>query len=80
MIVTSLSLVTCDLYVDPRVRGSVAGCYSVCGGLGLLVSSKLGGLLLDIWKPTAPFLVVAIFSLLCVVIALVVIAREHLNK
>ncbi len=76
MIVTSLCLVTSDLYVDPAIRGSVAGCYSLFGGLGLLVSTKVGGLLFDQWKNTAPFMVMGLFAGICAAVSLAVVARE----
>jgi MFS family permease len=59
MIVTSLSLLAANC--DESVRGSVAGYYSVFGGIGILVSTKLGGVLFDKWTETGPFLLLCIY-------------------
>ncbi|KAI3636070.1 hypothetical protein MIR68_005951 [Amoeboaphelidium protococcarum] len=60
LIVTSLSLATSGVPAD--IRGSVAGCYSLFGGLGILFLSKVGGILFDVWKEGAVFLLVGIVS------------------
>lgn len=65
MIVTSLSQATTNIPAD--IRGSVAGCYTFFGGLGVLFMTKIGGLLFDSWKPTAPFLVIGIVSAIAAV-------------
>ena len=45
-----------------RLRGSIAGMYSLAGGAGILVLTKLGGVLFDSWLPGAPFFLMAIFN------------------
>ncbi|KAJ3304072.1 hypothetical protein HDV03_003186 [Kappamyces sp. JEL0829] len=58
LIVSSLTLLS-GPYIPVKARGSVAGFSSVTGGLGVLVSSKVGGYLFDVsggW----PFLFLAI--------------------
>jgi MFS family permease len=68
MIVTSLSLVTSDAYVSPDIRGSVAGCYSLFGGLGLLILTRVGGALTEVWVDSAPFFVVGVLAgLICLI-------------
>jgi MFS family permease len=59
MITGSLSLVT-NASVSPKVRGSVAGVSSFFGAIGILLNTKLGGYLFDVWREGAPFLLVAI--------------------
>ena len=44
------------------LKGSIAGIYSFWGGLGILVLTKVGGLLFDELSPTAPFYIMAIFN------------------
>ena len=77
MIVTSLSLAT---YQMPKeVRGSVAGCYSLFGGLGILIMTSLGGLLADSWI-NGPFFVVGTMSGLAVIVSGVVKIIEGKNR
>ncbi|KAM0751943.1 hypothetical protein T439DRAFT_325124 [Meredithblackwellia eburnea MCA 4105] len=45
-----------------EVGGAVSGVYSFSGGLGILLTGKLGGAFFDKW-PFAPFILVGIFSL-----------------
>lgn len=45
-----------------RLKGSVAGVYSWCGGAAILLLTKLGGYLFDSWSAGAPFYLMAIFN------------------
>ncbi|KAL1845936.1 hypothetical protein VTK73DRAFT_390 [Phialemonium thermophilum] len=45
-----------------RLKGSIAGVYSWCGGAAILLLTKLGGYLFDVWSPGAPFYMMAIFN------------------
>ena len=55
-----------------RLKGSIAGIYSFAGGAGILLLTKLGGVLFDKWTPGAPFFIMAIFNaVLLVAVALV---------
>jgi hypothetical protein len=45
-----------------RLKGSVAGVYSWCGGAAILLLTKLGGYLFDVWSTGAPFYLMAIFN------------------
>jgi len=38
-----------------ELKGTIAGVYSLCGGIGILFLTKGGGLLFDKWSPGAPF-------------------------
>ena len=69
MVVGSLSLVTSE-HVPHHVRGSVAGVSSFCGALGILINTKLGGILFDIWRSGAPFFLTAIGHGLCTLLAI----------
>ena len=46
-----------------RLQGSIAGVYSLCGGIGILLLTKLGGYLFDA-SPAAPFIMMASFNVL----------------
>lgn len=45
-----------------RLKGSIAGVYSWCGGAAILLLTKLGGWLFDVWSTGAPFYLMAIFN------------------
>ena len=45
-----------------RLKGSVAGVYSWCGGAAILLLTKLGGYLFDTWSTGAPFYLMAGFN------------------
>ncbi|KAI1317406.1 hypothetical protein EDD11_008470 [Mortierella claussenii] len=69
MIVTGMTLVN-GTYMDPKYRGSVAGVFSFCGAISIMIMVKLGGYLFDVWMRGAPFVLmgiahamVAIFSI-----------------
>lgn len=59
VVIASMSLCT-----DTRraVSGSIAGMYSFCGGMGILILSLVGGKLSD-WFAGMPFLLIALFNL-----------------
>ncbi|KAL9105092.1 MAG: hypothetical protein Q9163_000010 [Psora crenata] len=53
--------------VDARVsyedmKGTIAGVYSLAGGIGILLLTKVGGLLFDRASTAAPFYILAIFN------------------
>lgn len=50
-----------------RLKGSIAGMYSLAGGAGILLLTKLGGALFDSWTEGAPFFLMAVFNALLVV-------------
>lgn len=45
-----------------HLKGSIAGVYSLAGGAGILLLTKLGGYLFDQLSPSAPFYMLAIFN------------------
>ena len=49
-----------------RGRGAVIGVFTLCGSLGILFAAIVGGTLFDIWRPSAPYVVMGGLSgLLC---------------
>ena len=44
-----------------ELKGTIAGVYSLCGGLGILLLTKGGGLLFDKWNSGSPFWVLGGF-------------------
>ncbi|KAK9763054.1 hypothetical protein K7432_010624 [Basidiobolus ranarum] len=67
MIISSMSLVN-GPYVPPGRRGSIAGAYSFCGSISILVITKLGGYLFDTWMAGAPFFILGVCHC-CVTVA-----------
>lgn len=47
-----------------HLKGSIAGIYSLAGGFGILLLTKLGGYLFDSTSPVAPFYMLSIFNAL----------------
>lgn len=44
------------------IKGAIAGVYSLAGGAGILLLTKLGGYLFDALSPKTPFVMLAIFN------------------
>ena len=47
-----------------HLKGSIAGVYSLAGGMGILLLTKVGGLLFDKVSPVAPFVLISVFNFL----------------
>ncbi len=45
-----------------HLKGSIAGIYSLAGGVGILLLTKVGGLLFDKVSPVAPFVMLSAFN------------------
>ncbi|KAG0051552.1 hypothetical protein BGZ83_003561 [Gryganskiella cystojenkinii] len=63
MIVAGMTLVN-GTYVNPKYRGSVAGVFSFCGSISIMIMVKLGGYLFDVWMRGAPFVLMGIAHLI----------------
>ncbi|KAJ3249895.1 hypothetical protein HDU77_007289 [Chytriomyces hyalinus] len=79
LVIGNLALVTNNESIDPSIRGSVAGISSVCGSIGILMTSKLGGYLFDKWNNGAPFFVLAIGHLIALLFGAHTPAPEHID-
>jgi len=80
MIVTGMTLVN-GTYIDPKYRGSVAGVFSFCGAISIMIMAKLGGYLFDVWMRGAPFVLMGIAHLLVAVFSIYVrIVSPKLEK
>jgi MFS family permease len=58
-----------------HLRGSVSGFFGMCGALGILCASLLGGYLFDVWRPSGPFVLFGLVNVVLLVAALVVRRR-----
>lgn len=73
-IITSMSLCTDEHRAH---NGAISGVYSLCGGMGILLISKVGGFSADYWMG-APFIILAGFNILLLVATLYVGNKIHL--
>jgi MFS family permease len=50
-----------------QARGAVIGVFTLCGSLGIFLAAVVGGSLFDVWRPSAPYVVMgATSAVLCV--------------
>ena len=63
-----------------HLKGSIAGVYSLCGGAGILVLSKVGGVLFDKTIVGAPFFMLAGFNALLLVGVVAVTVGKEVKK
>ena len=59
-----------------RLKGSVAGVYSLCGGAAILILTKLGGYMFDKVSHGAPFYMMAAFNAVLLVVSLLIDASR----
>ncbi|KAF9198868.1 hypothetical protein BGZ49_000193 [Haplosporangium sp. Z 27] len=71
IIVVGMTLVN-GLHIDPKYRGSVAGVFSFCGALSIMVMARLGGYLFDAWMHGAPFVLMGIVHLVVALLSIYV--------
>jgi len=53
-----------------RLKGSIAGMYSLAGGAGILLLTKVGGFMFDRVDPGSPFFIMAGFNVILFIVAL----------
>jgi MFS family permease len=51
------------------IRGSVLGLFNVCGSIGILCITVIGGLVFDAWMPGGPLVVAGCINLVIFIIA-----------
>jgi predicted MFS family arabinose efflux permease len=61
--------------VNELNTGSVSGLFSLAGAVGILLATKIGGILFDTWMPGAPFIITGLANGLVVVACLVIIIK-----
>ncbi|KAI9301478.1 major facilitator superfamily domain-containing protein [Cunninghamella echinulata] len=80
MIISGMTMIA-GKHVPVAYRGSVAGTYSFFGAIGIIIISKIGGVLFDKWMKGAPFLLLGIGHCLVLVFAIIVfIWRRYFHK
>ncbi|KAL7792516.1 hypothetical protein V8C37DRAFT_380573 [Trichoderma ceciliae] len=63
-----------------RLKGSIAGVYSLCGGAAILLLTKLGGLLFDEVSTGTPFYMMAGFNAVLLAATLLVDASQTFSR
>lgn len=58
-----------------QIRGSVLGCFALCGAAGILVATSLGGRLFDLWMPGGPFVQMGVINTFVLIAAIIVRIR-----
>lgn len=71
MIISGMAMVAGD-YIKREDHAAISATYSFIGAIGIIVISKLGGVLFDRWMKGAPFLLLGIGHCLMVVMSLAV--------
>ncbi|CAO3648892.1 unnamed protein product [Cunninghamella blakesleeana] len=80
MIISGMTMIA-GKHIPKEYRGSVAGTYSFFGAVGILIISKVGGVLFDKWMKGAPFLLLGIGHCLVLVSSVAVyIWRRYFYK
>lgn len=59
-----------------HLKGSIAGIYSLGGGAGILLLTKLGGFLFDTKSPASPFYMLSLFNLVLLAVGAICGALE----
>ncbi|KAG9584589.1 major facilitator superfamily MFS-1, partial [Aureobasidium melanogenum] len=63
-----------------QLKGTIAGVYSLSGGIGILLLTKLGGVLFDKTSTGAPFYMLAAFNAVLLIAVIVVFVVQGVRK
>ena len=72
-ILTAMALVGQE--VSEADTGAVSGLFTLFGAIGILLATKVGGLLFDGWTPGAPFIITGLANGLILIAALAMISQ-----
>ena len=59
-------------HATSEIRGSVIGIFSLCGAIGIMVATGVGGQLFDNWLPQGPFVLFSLLGIVVVIIGLAI--------
>ncbi|KAG0784818.1 hypothetical protein G6F62_007203 [Rhizopus arrhizus] len=71
MIISGMAMMSGN-YIEQRDRAAASACYSFIGAIGIIILSKVGGVLFDRWMKGAPFLLLGIGHILVCCMSFVV--------
>jgi MFS family permease len=57
-------------HAPEHIRGSVIGMFGVCGGVGIMVATWMGGIAFDSWAEQSPFVVLGIANGVVAIVAI----------
>lgn len=69
-----------DSVARTRLKGSIAGVYSLCGGAAILLLTKLGGYMFDKLSTGAPFYMMTVFNGILLVVSLLLDASQIFGR
>eukprot|EP01129_Flabellula_baltica_P006865 TRINITY_DN2628_c0_g1_i2.p1 TRINITY_DN2628_c0_g1~~TRINITY_DN2628_c0_g1_i2.p1 ORF type:complete len:384 (-),score=57.76 TRINITY_DN2628_c0_g1_i2:39-1190(-) len=64
----------------PPIRGALAGFQVVLGSIAIIILTKLGGYLFDVWSPRAPFMLLVFVNCVIFIYGQIYIAHRHCTK
>ncbi|KAL4401732.1 transmembrane transporter [Malassezia pachydermatis] len=76
MIICGMAHLNGDV-VPKKRRGTVSGMFSFIGSVGIIIVSKVGGVLFDTWMKGAPFLLLGIGHCIVVVLSVILFPRVY---
>ncbi|KAI8377142.1 major facilitator superfamily domain-containing protein [Choanephora cucurbitarum] len=71
MIISGMAMCTGD-YINQEHNAAISATYSFIGAVGIIIISKIGGVLFDVWMKGAPFLLLGIGHCLIAVMSILV--------
>lgn len=63
-----------------EIRGTLNGAYNFFGNIGILLFSKIGGILYDKVSPNAPFIIVCVCDVLFALLIIVLLKMKKFNQ
>ncbi|CEI86394.1 hypothetical protein RMCBS344292_00836 [Rhizopus microsporus] len=75
MIISGMAMVA-GKHVDRKDNAAVSACYSFIGAIGIIILSKVGGVLFDKWMKGAPFLLLGIGHALVCIMSIIVYLQQ----
>lgn len=58
-------------------RGAVIGVFTLCGSIGIFLAALVGGYLFDVWRPSAPYVVMGVMSGVLCAVSVYTLIRTH---
>jgi MFS family permease len=77
MIISGMAMVSGD-FIDRKDHAAISATYSFVGAIGIIILSKVGGVLFDKWMKGAPFLLLGIGHCLMALMSIAVYAHRFI--
>lgn len=79
MIISGMAMVAGN-YIDRKDHAAISATYSFIGAIGIIILSKVGGVLFDKWMKGAPFLLLGIGHVLISIMSIFVYIHRFINE